>query len=421
MMPVKKIWIVKENEFSDLLTGKARSSRAALLADYFIEEGCEVTAWSSLWSHTNKTFVEDDRSIIQLKPGMTLKVISTSKSYKKNISFARITQERQIARRFRKAITKEEVPDLIYCCWPLIETSYEAVRYGKAHNLPVIIDIRDLWPTIFVQPFPKVLQPLVRIAIAILFHSKASYALRNATMVTGTIPKALALSKEYNRKNSPLDRYVFHCYKQPHFTSDQIEKSLEKWEKRGIDDSSFNIIFFGTIGKRIPDFDTIMDAASRLRDKNVKFILCGLGDDYDRLVKFTSGLGNVILVGLCNHIELVSLASISKAGMIPYRNTADFKDSLPTKFSEYLSSSLIILTSLTGLAREVLESNACGFCYRNSDELVEIVSRLVEAPDQVEETKQRAFNLFKKSFDADVVYRDFVRQLIDLTENSSKI
>lgn len=418
MMSERKVWIVKENEFVNLLSGKARASRAAMLSDYFIAEGCTVTAWSSLWSHNAKAFVSDDRTRILLKKGLTLNVIPAKKSYTKNISFARIAQEREIQQLFRKAIEKEDKPDLIYCCWPLIETSYEAVKYGKKHGIPVVIDIRDMWPDIFVQPFPKAVQRLAKVAVDCVFRKKSEFALQNATMVTSTIPKAMELAKEYGRQPWQTDHPVFHCYKQPSYSEAELGKALAGWARLGVDDSTFNVIFFGTIGKRIPDFDTVLSAAERLQGMAIKFIFCGLGDDYERVSGIANGLTNVVMAGLRNQLDLVSLSSISQIGLIPYRNTIDFQDSLPTKFSEYLSSGLIVMTSLSGLSRQILEENKCGFHYEDAESLASAIARLANDSGLASVMRKHSYELYRKSFDADVVYSDFVRKLLELEVDS---
>lgn len=416
-MTGKLIWIVKENEFGNLLTGKARSSRAAMLADYFIEQGCAVLSWSSLWTHSTKTFVKDNRNIIELKKGLKLHVIPATKGYIKNISIARIAQERQIAKHFKKAIWGEkEKPDLIYCCWPLIETSYEAVRYGKKNNIPVVIDIRDMWPDIFIQPFPKFLKPFAQIGINLLFRRQACIALQGATMVTGTTPKAFDLPPKYGRKRTQVDHFVYHCYRKPSFSSEQLAAAKNEWKADGIDDSSINVVYLGSIGTRIGDFDTIFQAAELLEKENVKFIICGTGIDYDQVADKASKHSNVVMAGLCNQLELVSLASISNVGLIPYRNTFDFVDSLPTKFSEYLSCSLIIFTSLSGLSKTFVEENGCGRYYSDANSLVEELRKLINNRELEIRMHEASHALYEKMFNADVVYKNFVKELISLSE-----
>lgn len=412
------IWIIKESEFVNLLTGKSRASRAAMLADYFIETGCNVIAWSSLWEHGSKKYINVDSYVIKLKPSLTLNVLNTQKTYKKNISLRRIVQGREIGRLFRDEAKKMPKPDLIYSCWPLIETSYEAVKYGQENGIPVVIDIRDLWPDIFIQPFPKFLQPLARLGINFVYKKKVCYALKNATMVTGTIPKAMELPPKYGRQMKALDHHVFHCYKNPSFTESEISLAVAEWDSLGIDDSSFNIVFFGSTNKRICELEMMMEAAKKLENCNVKFIVCGRGVNYDELVEKSKSYPNFIMAGLKNQLQLVALASISKVGIIPYRNTSDFTDSLPTKFSEYLANSLIVFTSLRGLSKTVIEENQCGFAYEEGsvDSLVSAAERYLKDAFLVEKQKNNARLLYEKAFNADVVYRDFVSQLIKLAD-----
>lgn len=412
------IWIIKEGEFVSLLTGKSRASRAAMLADYFIEAGHQVTAWSSLWNHDIKEFIKEDRQVIELKPGLSLSVLDAKKVYKKNVSLARIAQGREIGRIFRDEAKKMPKPDLIYSCWPLIETSYEAVKYGKGNGIPVVIDIRDLWPDIFIQPFPRFLQPLARLGINFVYKKKVCYALKKASMVTGTIPKAMELPPKYGRQMKAFDHHVFHCYKNPSFTETEISSAIAEWNLLGVDASSFNIVFFGSTNKRICELEMMIDAAKKLENCNVKFIICGRGVDYNELVDKSKSCPNFIMAGLKNQLQLVALASISKVGIIPYRNTSDFTDSLPTKFSEYLANSLIVFTSLRGLSKTVIEENQCGFAYEegSADSLVSAVEKYLEDVSLVEKQKTNAKLLYEKTFNADVVYRDFVSQLIKLAE-----
>lgn len=412
------IWIIKEGEFVSLLTGKSRASRAAMLADYFIEAGHQVTAWSSLWNHDIKEFVKEDRQVIELKPGLSLSVLDAKKVYKKNVSLARIAQGREIGRLFCEEARKMPKPDLIYSCWPLIETSFEAVKYGQENGIPVVVDIRDQWPDIFIQPFPKALQPIARVVINLIYKKKVCYALQNAAMVTATIPKSMEMTTEYGRQPNTMDRHVFHCYKSPDYSEEELSKTVAEWKAQGVDDSTFNIVFFGSTNKRIVEFEMMMEASDKLKDEGVRFIICGRGVDYDELVEKSKSHPAFFMAGLKNQLQLVALASISQVGIIPYRNTSDFTDSLPTKFSEYLAGSLVVLTSLTGLSKAILEKEQCGFGYNEGDatSLVDAVRCYLKDSSLLEAQKVNARILYNKSFNADVVYRDFVSQLIKLAE-----
>ena len=44
-----------------------------------------------------------------------------------------------------------EFPDLILCAYPAIELSRAGVQFANKIGVPVVVDIRDLWPDIFVE------------------------------------------------------------------------------------------------------------------------------------------------------------------------------------------------------------------------------------------------------------------------------
>lgn len=416
-----RVWIIKENEFTAMLSGKARASRAAMLAEYFVDAGNEVVAWSSLWIHDAKTYINEQRKKIEIKKGLIIHIIPSEKTYKKNVSFSRIAQEREIGRNFISEIQKEPLPDLIYSCWPLMETSFAAVKFANDHGIPVIIDIRDLWPDIFIQPVSDKLKSIAGLVIDLLFKKHTQYVMQNADMVTGTIPKAIVLAERYGRNLNENDKCVFHCYKKPVFNDDEIRASLKFWkEHHGVDDRTFNIVLFCSIRKRIMDFDTLFAAAEKLQGAHVKFIICGKGESYEEVKEKASSLDNVVVPGLMPQRELWSLASISEIGLLPYFNTFDFEDSLPTKFSEYLASSLIILTSMTGLSKTVVEENRCGFYYGSPDDLVALILKLRDDNTLFEKMRWNSQDLFKKSFNADIVYKSFVTELMKLAHSSRR-
>ena len=414
------IWIIKEGEFTNLLSGKARASRAAMLADYFIEGGHHVIAWSSLWNHDLKKFIKENRKVIELKPGLTLRILNAKKEYKKNVSLARIAQGREIGRLFRDEAKKMPKPDLIYSCWPLIETSYEAVKYGQENGIPVVVDIRDQWPDIFIQPFPDAIQPIAKFGINLIYKKRVCYAMQNATMVTATIPKSMDLPNEYGRNSNELDHYVFHCYKKPNFSSSEMEVSLQEWSNKfGVGDSTLNVILICSVRKRVVDFDMVIETAKKLEGKPIKFIICGTGQDFDEVSSKASKCDNVVMAGLCNQLQLFSLASVSQIGLLPYHDLFDFRDSLPTKFSEYLASSLAIFTSLNGLSRTVVEKNDCGAYFQNATELSDLLKVYLDDKSLLERQRSNAEALYQQSFNADIVYRSFVNELISLIEKQA--
>jgi len=45
-----------------------------------------------------------------------------------------------------------------------------AVKWLKSRGAPVMLNDKDQWPQIFIEPFPKFIQPLVRLALSPYFY-----------------------------------------------------------------------------------------------------------------------------------------------------------------------------------------------------------------------------------------------------------
>jgi hypothetical protein len=161
---MKRIWLVKLGETLPIGTNKKRLLRTGLLAEILAKEGHEVTYWCSTFDHFNKEnrFAEDTE--IETEEGYRLKLLN-GKAYLKNVSIDRLINHRQIAKKFKEQIYKEgNKPDLILTSIPTVELAYECVKFGKKFDIPVLLDIRDLWPDIFFQELLP--GPLKKIALS---------------------------------------------------------------------------------------------------------------------------------------------------------------------------------------------------------------------------------------------------------------
>jgi hypothetical protein len=59
--------------------------------------------------------------------------------------------------------------------------------------------------------------------------------------------------------------------------------------------------------------------------------------------------------------KLLTLMERSDLGVIPYRNTFDFQNSLSNKMIEYLAGGLALTTGLVGKARQLISENDRGY------------------------------------------------------------
>lgn len=413
-----KIWIISDSEPIPQLTGNGRLMRAGQLAELFEEEDCDVTWYASTWLHYEEKFYTDRCEKIKLKDNLSLILLHAGKAYKKHVSLQRILYCKRIEREFKKELESASKPDLIVCSWPLIELGYQAVVYGKKNNIPVVLDIRDLWPDIFTQPFRGLTKKLAGVAIKLMYGYQTKFSFKNATQVIGVTDDAVKMAYGWGRKKTEKDAIIFLSKRKNNKQPDQ--KNFGFLKEFGIAEDAFLAIYVGSIHFRNAQLDTIIETAELFKGTNVVFVLCGKGPDFEKIKEITRNNTNIKLVGYRNAGELDALSSISKIGILPYSNTPDFINALPNKLSEYLSQKLIAFTTLKGASKALIEEYECGEFYETPDQLVEKINRYVNDDELVLKTKENSLRLYNEFFNADITYRNFCKSWINALKSEKR-
>lgn len=414
------IWVVSEGEPLPVQSSNGRQMRGGMLATTFSKLGSKVFWWSSTYAHYEKKYFYSVTTVEEISKNLSLVLLHSLNGYRKNISLRRIAYSKDLGNEFKKESAKYSPPDIIYCSYPLIDLSYEAVRYGQEHNIPVVIDIRDLWPDIFIQPFPKLMQPLAKMGVNLLFRRKVSYVMQNAAAVVGVIDNCLNLAQSYGRARQPQDHVVYLSYDSTSVSKEESIQADSYWREQGLAKDHCIVSYIGSISNRIGDFDTLIETAKRCKDPSVKFVFCGTGEYLEEVRNQTEALPNIILPGYRNRAEIQSLLKLSTFGLLAYRNTEDFIDSLPNKFGEYLSQGLIILSSLKGDSRRILEEERCGVYYSDIDALLSLIQKLNNDSKERETMKKNALDLYYREFNASKVYYKFYKFLESLILDSKE-
>ena len=148
------IWLIQDGEQLPLIEG-AKPMRIWRLGEELARRGHEVIWWSSNFHHMLKKKVCEGDLDYKIKDNFTLKLLDCG-VYKKNLSLARILHHRRFGKKLHKAMRQMPIPDRIVASHPSIESSYEGTQYGREFNVPVIVDVRDMWPDIFKDYISKV-------------------------------------------------------------------------------------------------------------------------------------------------------------------------------------------------------------------------------------------------------------------------
>lgn len=410
-----RIWIIKIGEPIPADGNNVKLFRSALIAEAAASLGHEVVWWTSDFAHFKKQhrFGKDHQLVIT--NNYTIKLLN-SPGFQENISMNRILDHLKIARHFRYIAELEAKPDIILCAMPTIGMSVAATDYGIKNNVPVVLDMRDMWPDIFLEVLTPFKKRWAKLAIypAIRMIRKACL---NATAIVGITPAFVEWGLTYAKRDKTrfdIDFPLAQSEKIP--DNNAIQAADIFWSKQGItqNDGYFTICFFGTMSDKI-ELGTVIEAALQLEDQGfpIRFVLCGNGDNYERYQAKAVNCKNVIFPGWIGAAEILSLMRISDVGLAPYRSRKDFIASIPTKAVELLSAGLPIVSSLKGSLEELLEVHQCGITYENNDVngLVNIARDLYSNCDKLQNMAINATALYKQKFIAENVYAEMVKHL----------
>jgi glycosyltransferase involved in cell wall biosynthesis len=407
------VWIVSDGEPLPTDEGNVRLRRMGLLSEILYQNGHEVHWFSSAFHHYKKKHRSNNDKDIKVKNNYTVHLLNT-KGYRKNVSIDRILHHKELSRKFSLNTKTYDKPDIIVATLAPLELSRATIQYGEYNNVPVIIDIRDLWPEIFNEVVPTWGKTLIKPYIWIC-KSKLSTVLRKSTAMIGVTPQFLDYGLSVAKINKREFDEVFYTSYKPRDISGHLNSFNKHWSKFGLKSNDFIVVFLGNFGRQFV-IEPIIEAADKLKaQRNIKFVLCGVGESLDKIKKLSSNLENVVLPGWIEEEQILSLLSASSIGIAPYRNSINFTKNTPNKFGEYLSASIPVILGVNGIMADLVLEYECGDVYSDSDELVKILESLYSNRKRLLKMSESAYQLYNEKFNADKVYGELSRYLQEVS------
>lgn len=425
-----RIWLVTIGEPLPIDGTGDRLLRAGLLAEQLARSGHHVVWWTSTFNHARKQQRAGRDTIVDWNDRYQIRMLH-GRAYRSPVSISRLLNHLDLAGRFRQQVAMEPKPDVILCSWPTVELCLEATRYGRERNVPVVIDIRDLWPDLFLDLVPRILRPAAKTLLRPLFE-QARLACRNATAITGITPEYIDFGLRYGgRKKGPQDRAFPMGYRQREPSAAEQTQAAAFWKQHGLVDGSSEFIacWFGAMGRH-SELATVIEAARLLEKQDaqsgpvgrpVRFVLCGAGPDLNRCRRLARDCPNVRLPGWINAAEIWTLMRTASVGLTPYVSNENYIRNVPNKPVEYLSAGLPIVSSLQGVLADLLAEHQCGITYPNRDAagLAAAIAGLRDDADRLHRMSENAQRLYRERFIAETVYADMQTYLEQIAGQTS--
>jgi glycosyltransferase involved in cell wall biosynthesis len=410
------VWLITVGERLPTDGPNERLFRTGTLAKLLIKRGHKIIWWTSTFDHITKSHRFSSDTPIDLSESCRIWFLHAN-AYNNNVSLRRMMNHYGVARKFRKYTQAAPPPNVILCSLPTLELSLAAAEYGYERKVPVVLDVRDLWPDIFLDVVPKWTRKLARLCLRPMFQ-KLRRACSLATAIVGITPGFVNWGlKNAGRCCTSLDRCFPLAYTAGVPSEPDRTKATEFWKKHQISEGNgeFLVCYVGSAG-RVVKLEPVIEAARILKKQNcrIRFILCG---NHAKYKKIANDCENIIFPGWVDAPEIWVLMRLANAGLLPYTSRKDFEASIPNKVIEYMSAGLPILSSVQGELGQFIENQEIGLTYSEDDAstLVNNLQILYDNAKLLKTLSHNAHDLYKTGFVAENVYNDMVDYLEEIS------
>lgn len=258
-----------------------------------------------------------------------------------------------------------------------------AIAYKKKHKVPAVMYCLDLWPESLVAG------GITRESVIYKFFHRVSnkvYRQMDKILITSRMFSKY-LSSEFGIKEEMIEHL-------PQYAEGIFEQIHPRKE-----DGVFNLMFAGNIGA-IQSVQTVVKAASLLKDEKVKFHIIGGGTDLDRLKEMAKDLENVVFYGRRSLEDMPEYYSKADAMLVTLAADPVLSLTLPGKVQSYMAVGKPIIGAIDGETKVVIEDAQCGFCGKAEDatELSENIKKFISCNDRVT-MGQNARKYYEENFE----------------------
>lgn len=396
------------------LPGEKGYTRFTFLADLLVENGYKVDLYTSTFNHWEKA-QRDENKVNEIRKSTKYNIIlGYEPGYKKNVDLARVVSHVKLSGNIVKELkvqNEKEKYDLIYAVIPDNFLSEKVCKFGKKHNIPVIIDVEDLWPEGMKQEFDV---PVISDILYSPFSLTAWLTYKYADAFVGT-------SDEY--RDEPLKyhadiekkRITVYVGCDLDVFDRGVEQNVSQIEK---EDDEFWFIYTGTLGTSY-DIETLIRAAQEIREKGyekIKFKILGGGPLEEQLKEIAIERSCEVEFLGYQPYEVMA-AYLVKADVTVNSFVKKASQSIVNKVGDYLAASKpMINTCASKEFQQKVKNDGFGVNVEaeNVDELVKAILYFYNNPDKCKECGAIARRIAESEFDRKTTYNRIVELIESL-------
>ncbi len=270
----------------------------------------------------------------------------------KSIRHRLLSQASYAASASTLGLARSNQADVMIATSPSIFTGVAGILHNRAQGVPFILEIRDLWPQLFVEM--GMIKNPAAIALCNLLEQSLYQQADLIVTVTNRFRRIIC------ERGIPEERVkVIHNGVEMQRFKPNVELRNAVRSQWGLEDK-FVVSYVGTHGV-LQRLDLLLDIAARLQaDPKFHILFVGDGAEKSKLEQLTleRQLTNVTFAGLQPHESISGFYLASDVCYVPVRpHPFVVENFVPSKIVEILATGTPVLGAVGGEAAEILEES----------------------------------------------------------------
>lgn len=229
--------------------------------------------------------------------------------------------------------------------------------------------------------------------------SLSKYLIRNAKNLRGYITLTEGLNTLYNKR------------KKPYVVINGVTRHIETKKENNY---GKYILFAGSLLRKYGVYE-LVDAFNKIKEKDIKLLICGHTSEQDFQTKIYSNQ-NIVYLGCVNTKELYSLEqnSIMCVNPRPINEEIDLL-SFPSKILEYLNYSKLVLSTRNPLIVDTFKNNIIWINSLSSEEFASTLEFAIEKDkNEIENNKNKVTTIIEEKYSQESINKVLNKFLISI-------
>ena len=305
--------------------------------------------------------------------------------------------------------------DVIVVTSPPLFVGASGYLISKIKRIPMIFEIRDLWPESAIDTGILTNKFVIKIAYAF-----EKFIYKKAALINVLTPAFYTTLRD--KKNIAESKLLMIPNAADFSLSEEVMKDFDRSNFRFQNGLSnhFVITYVGAHGVA-NHLEQILETAKLLKDTNVLFLLIGQGMEKERLKKmaYDQNIANVRFIDAVPKQDVFKYILASEMGASVLKRVDTFKTVYSNKTFDYFSCKIPILMAIDGVSRELVEKAQAGTYVEpeNSAEFNRVIRNYLAHPELLNQQGENGYQYAKKNFDRQVLAEKYLEHIKNLIHN----